>query len=117
MPSGWSIRAAQRLQCVQPFGQWSRERHGGREYRGVRTRRHTYVRDLGGPWLLYDNALDPYQARNLANDPGAGEIRGALDETLFRKLEERGDEFRPGMEYVERWGYRVDATGTVPYER
>ena len=103
------------LLCAQPFGQWSRSRHGGREYRGLRTRRHTYVRDLDGPWLLYDNEDDPYQMRNLAADAAAADVRGTLEEILFRKLEERGDEFRPGLEYVRAWGYRVDETGTVPY--
>src|SRR5262249_4348216 len=43
-----------------PFGQWERRR-GGREYRGVRTLRYTCVRDLHGPWLLFDNQSDPNQ--------------------------------------------------------
>jgi arylsulfatase A-like enzyme len=38
------------LLMPHPFGQWTRQQ-GGREYRGVRTKRYTYVRDLGGPWL------------------------------------------------------------------
>ncbi|MCD6361924.1 MAG: sulfatase, partial [Armatimonadetes bacterium] len=31
------------------------------EWRGVRTKTHTYVRGLDGPMMLYDNAADPYQ--------------------------------------------------------
>ncbi len=46
------------IECPSPFGQWDRS-SGGREYRGVRTRRYTYVRDLKGPWLLYDNETGP----------------------------------------------------------
>jgi arylsulfatase A-like enzyme len=54
--------------CPSPFGEWIR-RIGGKEYRGVRTTRYTYVRDLTGPWLLYDNQSDACQTNNLANLP------------------------------------------------
>jgi len=36
---------------------------------------------------------------------------------LVRKLKERHDAFLPGNAYIQQWGYQVDATGTVPYER
>ncbi len=39
-------------------------------WRGVRTKTHTYARLAdGGPWVLYDNKADPYQMKNLVNDP------------------------------------------------
>ena len=38
-----------------------------------------------------------------------------LDAWLQRRLDAAGDEFLPGMEYIRRWGYPVDETGTVPY--
>ena len=103
------------IMCPQPFGQWTVTRHAGKEYRGLRTKRYTYVRDLQGPWLLYDNEVDPYQMRNLAHDAGASTIRDELDDSLQKKLDSRVDEFLPGMDYIEKWGYRVDETGTVPY--
>jgi arylsulfatase A-like enzyme len=87
-------------------------RMGGRHYRGIRTRRHTYVRDLDGPWLLYDNAADQYQRRNLCGEAEWAGLQGDLDAALGRLLAARGDEFLPGERYVERWGYAVDpATG------
>ena len=46
------------ISCVAPFGQWT-SKLGGREYRGIRTLRYTYVRDQNGPWLLFDNQVDP----------------------------------------------------------
>ncbi len=101
------------LHCVAPFGQWDR-RKGGREYRAVRTTRYTYVRDLQGPWLLFDNQADPYQMHNLVNDPAQAELQARLDAQLQRKLRERGDEFRPAADYIAKWGYQVDANGTVP---
>ena len=100
--------------CVSPFGEWVR-RIGGREYRGVRTTRYTYVRDLSGPWLLYDNQTDPYQTNNLAQQPKDARLQARLDATLTRKLKERHDEFLPGDAYIKQWNYKVDANGTVPY--
>ncbi len=103
------------LACVTPFGEWTRER-GGREYRGVRTARHTYVRGLEGPWLLFDNESDPHQMENLCGVVAHAETERALDRLLSRMLAERGDDFLPGDEYVRRMGYVVDKTGTVAYK-
>ena len=105
------------IECIHPFGEWTYPRiSSAREYRGLRTTRYTYVRDLQGPWLLYDNQEDPYQLNNRCGDPAYQEIQAALDQQLSRMLAERGDEFLPGMAYIRRWGYPVDETGTVPYE-
>jgi hypothetical protein len=73
------------------------------------------VRDLSGPWLLYDDKADPYQTNNLANLPKHAKLQGKLDALLARKLKERHDEFLPGEAYIKRWGYTVDRNGTVPY--
>ncbi|MBN1443773.1 MAG: sulfatase [Planctomycetes bacterium] len=102
------------IMCPHPFGQWPR-RIGGREYRGLRTARYTYVRDLKGPWLLFDNQADPYQMRNLAGVAEYAELQARLDAFLARRLRAAEDEFFPGMEYVRKWGYPVDASETVPY--
>jgi arylsulfatase A-like enzyme len=102
------------VSCVAPFGQWTR-RTGGREYRGIRTARYTFVRDLAGPWLLFDNQADPYQMQNLAGRPEAAKLQGELDATLQRKLDKAGDRFQPAEYYIRQWGYQVDASGTVPY--
>ncbi len=103
------------LMCPQPFGQWSAPRHGGREYRGLRTARYTYTRTLDGPWLLYDSEQDPYQMENLVDRPAYADLVRELDTWLQRRLDALGDEFLPGMEYIRQWGYPVDETGTVPY--
>ena len=34
----------------------------------LRTNRHTYVRNEGGEWLLFDNINDPFQMNNLIQD-------------------------------------------------
>lgn len=102
------------ISCYTPFGEWTRQ-GGGKEYRGIRTRRHTYARDLNGPWLLYDNKADPFQTRNLAGTPEAQAAQSELDAMLREALRERDDAFLPGRSYIEKWGYPTDETGTVPY--
>jgi len=102
------------IECITPFGEADRRR-GGQEYRGLRTERYTYVRNLQGPWLLYDNQADPYQMRNLCGTEEAAELQERLDSLLKSILQERGDEFLPGEAYIRRWGYVTDETGTVPF--
>ena len=101
------------IACYQPFGQFARDTDGGREFRGLRTARHTYVRAIDGPWLLYDNLADPYQLQNLVDRPEHAETVRELDAWLQRRLDAMGDEFLPGSVYIERWGWEVDETGTV----
>ncbi|MDD9956333.1 MAG: sulfatase-like hydrolase/transferase [Anaerolineaceae bacterium] len=109
-PSG----GAALLACYHPFGEWTRS-EGGREFRGLRTRRHTYTRTLEGPWQLYDNEADPWQLQNRINDPACRDLRLQLDARLGEMLARQGDEFLHGDKYIRRWGYTVDETGTVPY--
>ena len=101
------------LSCYVPFGQWTRSA-GGRECRGVRTDRYTYVRSLEGPWLLFDNREDPYQLENLVPSPAHQELLQKLDARLDRMLERTGDEFLPADAYLSRWGYPVDQSRTTP---
>ena len=107
-------RKAALVSCVQPFGQWSRSR-GGREFRGIITKKYTYAQDLSGEWLFFDNVADPYQLNNLTGNPAFESIAENLEELLFKELHRLDDEFLPGTSYIEKWGYTVDSTGTVPY--
>lgn len=79
-------------------------RYGFAEYRGLRTPRHTYVRSIKGPWLLYDNQTDPYQMRNLIGKPEAGELQSRLDRELDAELKRRKDDFLPAADYIRRAG-------------
>ena len=74
------------ITCVAPFGEWER-RVGGKEYRGVRTDRYTYVRDLQGPWLLFDNQTDPFQTNNLANLPAQAALQSDAGFVALEKIE------------------------------
>ena len=103
------------ITCVAPFGQWDRSK-GGKEYRGVRTTRYTYCRDLAGPWLLYDNEADPFQLDNLVGQAAHAALQERLDERLNALLLKTRDEFLPGPEFIARSGYVVNpANETVDY--
>lgn len=102
------------LSCPHPFGQWKKQ-IGGREYRGVKTKQYTYVKDLNGPWLLFDNIVDPYQINNLVNSAKSADIQSQLETKLQKLLAKTNDEFLPGMEYIKKWQYHVTEDGTVPY--
>ena len=103
------------IACLHPFGEWARTRHGGIEYRGIRSKRYTYVRSIKGPWLLYDNQEDPYQMNNLIGESEYTSLQQDLENWLQQKLVAMNDEFLPGMEYIKKWHYVVDQNGTVPY--
>lgn len=92
------------LSCFVPFGQWPRE-IGGREYRGIRDERFTYVEDLTGPWLLFDNAADPFQMNNLAAVADFIDERERLGALLKRKLENFGDDFIDSITLMRNLGY------------
>jgi arylsulfatase A-like enzyme len=79
-------------------------RYGIAEYRGLRTVRHTYVRSIRGPWLLYDNERDPYQMHNLCGKAEARNLQARLDRALDIELKRRHDDFLPAAEYVKRAG-------------
>ncbi len=102
------------IRCMSPFGEFVRKR-GGREYRAVRTAQATYVRDLNGPWLLYDNEADPYQINNLAGKPEQAQRQARMEALLQTKLTQQHDEFRTGSVYIQQWGYQVDENETVRY--
>jgi len=102
------------ITCPVPFGQWKRKL-GGREYRGVRTRRYTYVRSLEGDWLLYDNQADPYQRRNCIHDPKYAGIRQQLAAQMEDLLKKTGDDFLPAADLIKKAGYRVNQDETVSH--
>lgn len=100
------------ITCPVPFHQWS-YMNGGREFRGIRTERYTYVKDLNGPWLLYDNENDPYQMNNLCNNPEFTGLQVDLEKKLHNILKKRGDEFLSGAEYMKRWNYFWDMDDSI----
>jgi arylsulfatase A-like enzyme len=86
------------------FGNWKNQ-GGACEYRGVRTARHTYVRTLQGPWLLFDNQADPFQLTNLCGTPAAAVVQQDLEARLARKLQDTQDRFETSQALIERFGW------------
>ncbi|MBT3295760.1 MAG: sulfatase [Verrucomicrobia bacterium] len=84
-------------------------------YRGVRNARYTYVRNPDGPWLLYDNEVDPYQMNNLVDDPVHKALRDTLDAELKRQLDRNGDCVMSREEAVAKWGYDTREGCAIPY--
>lgn len=106
------------ISCIVPFHQWNYAR-GGREYRGIRTARYTYVRDLKGPWLLYDNQQDPYQLMNVVNQADRAQTQQQLEGILTKKLREANDRFSAGNVYMDKWHYpwaSIDSVGNPYYK-
>ena len=87
------------------------------EYRAIRTSRHTYVRRLAGPWMLFDDEKDPFQMNNLVGQPEHAALVGELDARLQAQLKRIGDDFRPGASYIAEWGYEVAPHGSLPYDQ
>lgn len=69
-------------------------------FRGIRTTRYTYACGEIGRWCLYDNQEDPYQQRNLADDPSRATRMRDLDREVVEYLQRAGD----------RYPYRVERT-------
>ncbi len=86
-----------------------------KEFRGVRTSRYTYVEDLDGPWLLYDNENDPYQSTNLILTEGNEKLKAELKVELTQALVKANDEFLPEQDYLERFGVYITKGGYPPF--
>lgn len=64
------------------------------EWRGVRTKTHTYARLAdGGPWILFDNKSDPDQMKNLVNDPAHKKLQDEMEATMQKLLKKAHDPF------------------------
>ncbi|MFT4855973.1 MAG: arylsulfatase A-like enzyme [Algoriphagus sp.] len=95
-----------------PFHEWQ-FKNGGREFRGIRTNRYTYVKDLKGPWLLYDNENDPYQMDNLIGKADFTTLESSMETILMKKLAETNDSFLPADKYMTQWNYLYDRTDSI----
>jgi arylsulfatase A-like enzyme len=87
------------------------------EYRGVYTSRYAYIKNLEGPWLLYDHEKDPLQMNNLVGKPEYEVLQKEMEVKLKGALEKAGDEFRPRQYYIDKWGYKLNKGGNISYAK
>jgi len=71
-------------------------------WRGVVTGSYTYIANREGPWLLYDDAADPFQLQNLAADPASKPVVEELHAALQEWLGQTNDPFETSEEIADR---------------
>lgn len=69
------------------------ENHPAPIFRGVRTNRYTYAVGPEAPMYLFDNVADPFQMKNLIDDPDYVALREELNGRLVRWLKRAEDPF------------------------
>jgi arylsulfatase A-like enzyme len=76
----------------------------GFEWRGLRTKRHTFaVERANGAEYFFDNLADPFQQRNLAEDPTHSAAKECAKNNMLAKMSELNDDFRACNWYGENW--------------
>ena len=63
-------------------------------WRGVRTRRYMYARFESKPWVLYDLENDPYEMRNIADNPASQPILRDMERRLAAWMSRTGDSWK-----------------------
>ena len=89
------------MSYVSDGGTWFNSGTDWPEWRGLRSKTHTYCKWLDGREALYDNRRDPYQLRNLAKDPQHQTELEAMRRRLGKELAIAHDEFLPGTAYAD----------------
>lgn len=84
-------------------------------WRAVRTKGHLYARFEDKPWLLCDIEKDPYQLKNLVDEPATADLRARLDALLRREMERVGDSWSVNLR--EHKGYATDPAIYHPSDR
>lgn len=60
-------------------------------WRAIRTRDLMYARTVDKPWLLFDVSKDPWEMKNLVEDPSQQELVKQMDQRLTALMKESGD--------------------------
>jgi len=80
-------------------------------WRGVVTRTHTYARFADRSWVLYNDADDPYQLRNLVDDPASRPLLNEMQSELDRWLNSMNDPFESFSDLAARLGLDTNDNG------
>jgi arylsulfatase A-like enzyme len=63
----------------------------GTDWRGIRTKEWVYAMHHGGDWIMYDLTNDPYELRNLIDDPDHAAVKRTLQQQLAALRAELGE--------------------------
>lgn len=76
----------------------------GYEWRGWRTERFTYaVYRLGKKELFFDNINDPFQTKNLIDDPSFAAVIKTIKNKMYAEMQRVGDDFEKNSFYKKYW--------------
>jgi arylsulfatase A-like enzyme len=76
----------------------------GHEWRALRGKRYTYaIYRADRRELLFDNQKDPYQTRNMVDDPRYAETLGRFRTLLGERMAHLNDTFEPCTWYRDNW--------------
>ena len=76
----------------------------GHDWRALRTNRYTYaIYKKDKKELLFDNDSDPYQLKNLIDEPDYTLIANEFRTMLKEKMGEIHDEFLKSTDYRDKW--------------
>ncbi len=88
---------------------------GGSEWRGIRTRSHTFARTASDKgFVLFDNTRDPLQQNNLIDDPANQALKKQLIEQLDRQIRLH-DRLLPWPDLVRQYGYTASWNKSQAY--
>ena len=91
----------------------------GEEWRGVRTKSHSYARYLNGSIYLFDLEKDPLEMNNLAGVPEYSKLQVEMEQIMQEKIDKLSDEFLPCTRYANWYdGQRRvirNAKGALPH--
>ena len=77
-----------------------------KEYRAIRTKQYTYVEEINGPWLMFDNQTDPFQMNNLIGKPQYASKQTELKEKLHKALKDTHDVFGDENYYLKKFNLK-----------
>lgn len=74
-------------------------------WRALRTRDMMFARTADKPWLLFDLAKDPWQMKNLVDDPASQAVVKQMDARLTKIMRETGDswDIQADSGDLEKW--------------